>query len=360
MRRARRERARISRRATRRLLAIPLIGIAVALTIASAGSAKPAPADHAAAASNALAAAASNGLIGFNNLGEVKCGEFCVDVQDGVQKVFPAASYKLFITDGNLDANTMLANAQLQLEKKPKLYLDFDGGITNYKVTIAEFNKAHIPLFLLAGGPPPAGTKNVWWFGSASYASGVADAKAVIAYAKANGWDGKINGVFASYAPSWTAQDKGRVYGFAYELHKYDPSVSYSSMTLFDGSFAGSTIAGAATAFLNAHTGDDHLIFYTPTSDEDGISIIGAMDQLGRQSDAVIATIGGDTNGLAQLRSATSPIIAEIGYEPQTWGQQLLPIVKNILAGKHVPYDLYYKYQVLTKANINKLYPLSK
>jgi ABC-type sugar transport system substrate-binding protein len=293
--------------------------------------------------------------LGFMNLGKVKCGEFCVNVEQGIKQVFPAAGYQLFSTDGNLDANTMLANAKLMVGKKVKLYLDFDGGITNYKVTIAEMAKAHIPLFLLAGGPPPKGTKNVWWFGSNSYESGVADAKAVIAHAKAH-WGGKIDGIFSSWLSSWSDADKGRVWGFADTLHKFDASITRKSITLYDGTYAGEKIQAAASAFLTAHTGQTHLVFFTPTSDEDGVSIKGAMQQNGRTNDAVIVTIGGDKVGRAELRDKSSPIIAEIGYAPETWGKQLLPLVKQILAGKHPAYAQYYDYVLLTKANIRAKY----
>lgn len=298
---------------------------------------------------------AAGELIGFMNLGKVKCGEFCVNVEQGVKKTFPGAGYKLFTADGNLDANTMLANAKLMLGKNVKLYLDFDGGITNYKVTIAQFAKAKIPLFLLAGGPPPKGTQNVWWFGSNSYESGVGAAKAVIAHAKAN-WDGKIDGVFSSWLSSWSNADKGRVWGFADTLHKFDPKITRKSITLYDGTYAGEKIQAAASAFMTAHSGQKHLVFFTPTSDADGIAIKGAMEQVGRTGDAVIATIGGDKTGRAELRDKASPIIAEIGYAPETWGKQLLPIVKQILAGKKPSYVQYYDYVVLTKKNIRAKY----
>lgn len=368
----------VRRRTKRGPTTLVMAGIALAVTALVAGcssannaaESSSAPADESSSAPASLApssaaaeatssalpeAPSAGGLIGFNNIGAVKCGEFCVNVENGVKEAFPAAGYEVFVTDSDIDANKMLANADIMLQKKPKLYLNFDGGITNYQATIDKFAKAGIPMFLLAGGPPPEGTPNVWWFGANSYESGVASAQAIIDYAEAN-WGGQIDGVFASYLSSWSDEDKDRLNGFVETLSAKYPEFTDEAITKFDGSFAGEKIQAAASAFLSAHEGQQRLVFFTPTSDQDGISIRTAMEQVGRAKDGVIATIGGDKSGRAELRDPESPIISEIGYLPETWGAQLVPIVNQILAGEMPDYKQYYDYTVLTKDNITELY----
>ena len=60
-------------------------------------------------------------LVGFSNILRTGC-EFCVNVEDGVERDIGGAGYDVFAVDHNLDANQMLANADAMVTRGVDVY----------------------------------------------------------------------------------------------------------------------------------------------------------------------------------------------------------------------------------------------
>src|SRR5579864_3659541 len=109
-----------------------------------------------------------------------------------------------------------------------------------------------------------------------------------------------------------------------------------SGLTLYDGQGNSTPLQAAVTAFLNAHPGDHHLVFYTATSDADAASVETALTQAGRVGDAMLISIGGSAEGVALLCNKSSAMRADINYAPGTWGPGIVALAKKMMAGKKV------------------------
>jgi hypothetical protein len=347
----------ISRKVTLSVTAGLAAAAIVGVLGGSAGAASKRSSSHA-SASIVERINGSGPLIAFSELGAA-CGNFCVQVQNSIMSSFKAAGLSNFLVlNNNLDANTTIANAKTVAARHPALYIDTDGGLTNYKVTEQLMAKEHIPLILLFGAPPTGNPPNVAWENASHAQSGVIAGNFIVNWVKQH-WGGQIDGLFATWLASWPPENK-------LAIENMVPIVSAGlvkqwtmshGITLFDGQGQATPLEAAVTAFLNAHPNQHHLVFDTATSDTDAASVETALQQAGRVKDAMIVSAGASSEGINLLCNAKSTAMqGDINYQPGTWGPGLLKEAQLMLAKKPFPPIVEPHIFMVTPANVAKYF----
>jgi ribose transport system substrate-binding protein len=59
----------------------------------------------------------------------------------------------------------------------------------------------------------------------------------------------------------------------------------------------------------------------------------------------------------AELRAAGSPLIASVGYFPERYGEGVIRLALELLERRPVPPALFVKHQIVTRDNVDHLYP---
>jgi len=107
-------------------------------------------------------------------------------------------------------------------------------------------------------------------------------------------------------------------------------------------------------AWFTGHPNFKHVMINT-IDDERMQGAINALNQVGRFKDALTVASGADGLGQQQIKAGLEG--ASIAYFPERYGEWLVPILEDVLAGNPVPSFTGSKLIVITKANINKYYP---
>jgi ribose transport system substrate-binding protein len=107
-------------------------------------------------------------------------------------------------------------------------------------------------------------------------------------------------------------------------------------------------------AWFTGHPGFKHVMINT-IDDERMQGAINALNQVGRFKDALTIASGADGLGQQQIKAGLEG--ASIAYFPERYGEWLVPILQDVMAGNPVPSFTGSKLVVITKANINKYYP---
>jgi ribose transport system substrate-binding protein len=107
------------------------------------------------------------------------------------------------------------------------------------------------------------------------------------------------------------------------------------------------------TDWLTAHPTFKHLLINT-IDDERTQGEINALKQAGRLGDALTIASGVDQLGQQQIRAGQEN--ASVAFFPEKYGEWLIPILQDVMAGNPVPSFTGSKLIVITKANINKYY----
>jgi ribose transport system substrate-binding protein len=108
------------------------------------------------------------------------------------------------------------------------------------------------------------------------------------------------------------------------------------------------------TAWFTGHPNFKHVMINT-IDDERMQGAINALKQNGRFDDTLTISTGADELGQKQIKAGLEG--ASIGYFPERYGEWLLPILEDVMAGNPVPSFTGSNLVVITKANIGKYYP---
>ncbi len=351
-----------ARRSTLSLMASVALAVAAcggaATTAPSAATTAPSVAPTEApstAPSGTATPVAEQPLIGFANILRTGCA-FCTDVEKSVTDQVAAKGWELFAVDHNIDANQILANADAMVTKGVDVYLNFDGGVTNYAATIDKMKAAGIPMVFIDGPFPDFALPNVYWMGADSGLAGTELGKYAVEYAKAN-WDGKIDAVFATFQSSWPDETKKRLVNAMAEISKTYPDLTMETITISDAVLAGDKTQAEATAFLNANPGKNHLLFIATTNDIAGLAMESALDAAGRKGDGIVLSMGADSSAQEAIR-AGGDFKMSVAFGPERYGEFLVPVIEKILAGEIPPSITRAVAFPVDASNIDQYYPL--
>lgn len=299
-------------------------------------------------------AAGEKPLIGFQNILRTGCA-FCTDVETSVTNEVAKAGWDLFAVDGNVDANQMLANADAMVTKAVDAYLDFDGGITNYLATVDKMKAANIPTIFIDGPFPDFANPNVYWMGANSGAAGKILGDYAVKYAQDN-WGGQIDGIFASYQTTWPDETKKRLGEAMNSISAAFPEWTMDKVTINDVVLGPEKTQSEATAFLNANPDKHHLLFIATTNDVAGLAEESALDAAGRTGDGVVLSMGADSSAQEAIR-AGGDFKMSVAFGPEKYGQKLVPLLTQILAGQVPPVVTRADAFAVDASNIDQLYP---
>lgn len=110
----------------------------------------------------------------------------------------------------------------------------------------------------------------------------------------------------------------------------------------------------ALTDWFTSHPDFEHVMLNT-IDDERMQGMINAVEKTGNTDKAITIANGADELGISQIRSGKQ--MASIAFFPERYGEWLIPIMEDILAGNPVPSFTGSGLVAITKDNIDEYYP---
>jgi ribose transport system substrate-binding protein len=289
-----------------------------------------------------------NYVIGFANL--ERDIPFGIEVEKGIQKNADAAGIDLQIADNRLSGPTALANAQSFVQRNVDFVIEFQ--------TDVNFGPQVMKIFTDAGDtviaidiPMPGAT----FFGANNPKSGFMGGSylATAAIAKfgadkvAKGY--YINGMLPQSGAIPAMRTEGQEAGFQAVLPDFpkDHIITFDSKNTMQESYTQmSNVLGRIPTGVP--------IMAQGINDQVALGIIQAAKQAGRTDDLIVTGNGGDETK-ALVNEPT--LVASTGYFPERYGNFLIPMALETLAGKTLPPAVLMTHYMLTKSNVCKYYP---
>jgi ribose transport system substrate-binding protein len=216
---------------------------------------------------------------------------------------------------------------------------------------MAIFDKAKIPAASIDVSHP-----NAVFFGASNYASGVVGGKAAGEYAKAN-WDCKDVWVFMGENLEEGEAADLRLVGFAdgvQEVCGALPADRIDRMRLSAGT-ADQAIT-VTTDWLTAHPEAKHILSGT-IDDERANGMAKAF--VATKRDGMVVGQGCDSVGIAVVKMAPASenrFLGCVAYYPEKYGDYLVSIALDVMAGKAVPQEIHMEHSFLDHDTIGTVY----
>ena len=276
---------------------------------------------------------------------------FAIPITKGISKLAKDLGLKLIYCDAEFKPEKAISCAEILASQKPDFVIagNWQGGAA--AAIMAIFDKAKIPAASIDVSHP-----NAVFFGASNYASGVVGGKAAGEYAKAN-WDCKDVWVFMGENLEEGEAADLRLVGFAdgvQEVCGALPADRIDRMRLSAGT-ADQAIT-VTTDWLTAHPEAKHILSGT-IDDERANGMAKAF--VATKRDGMVVGQGCDSVGIAVVKMAPASENRFLGcaaYYPEKYGDYLVSIALDVMAGKAVPQEIHMEHTFLDHDTIGTVY----
>lgn len=277
--------------------------------------------------------------IGFANLGETM--PFSIDVRRGVERAAQAAgNIDLVFADNRLNGEVALAVAERFTAQNLDLVIEYqiDEQIGNQ--IMDKFHQAGIPV--IAVDIPIVGAT---YFGVDNYRAGHMAGLALGNWIKAN-WGGHIDSLVVLEEPRAGSLVAARIQGQLDRLQSVIGDIPLDKrVTLNSGNTCEISETVMTAALLQMP--EAHRLAVVCFNDDAALGALMAARKLHREQDVAIVGQGADRRVRDEMSLSGCRIIGSTAYEPERYGEKLIPLALKILRGEPVPPAVYIDHEFI-------------
>jgi ribose transport system substrate-binding protein len=267
--------------------------------------------------------------------------------------------------NNNFDGPTALNNAQLMVQQKPDLVINWTGVEAIGNAVGEVFKRANMPCIAVNQKIPGCP-----FFNLVNRDLGIGAAKIVIPIMKKKGWTAKDTTLILVASPGAGAEVNSNSRYFYTHVSRAIPGMAKATPTSItdkttnigklpngiqvDGKASLEPTYNAVKATLQILPKDRHLVVFT-INDDSALGAWRAITQDGRQKNTLIIGQGANAQGLKHLRTNPS-WVAEGSVFFELWPRYLLAMGVAVLNGARPPVQTYAPQIVLSKQNVAKFY----
>jgi ribose transport system substrate-binding protein len=275
---------------------------------------------------------------------------FGILTEKGIQANADAAGIKLVVADNRLDGPTGLTNAQSFIRQHVDFVIEFQTDVNFGPKISAAFKDAGIKVIAI-DIPMPDTT----FFGVNNPRSGFMTGSYLGAAAIHQfGKDKVLSGYFVDGALPQSGvipalRTRGQLAGFNAEV----PNFPADHILQIDTK---NTLQESYSQMSNVLGRIPHgvPIMVTAINDQSAIGMLRAVKSAGRADDLIVVGSGADES---QALASEEKLVASTGSFPERYGNYIIPMALDELAGNAVPPAAFVHHVMVSKANICKYNP---
>ncbi len=271
---------------------------------------------------------------------------FSEEVTRSLRDAAASSGVDLVELDNRYDAATAVQNAEEFIRNSVDLIIEFNVEQSVAAVIGDKVASANIPLIAIDIPHP-----NATFFGVDNYRVGVEAGEVLARYAQLE-WKGKVDRVIGLDLPEAGILVQGRISGAFEAVRSALPGLPEGTFLRLDGRGMRETSAKLIEDYLEKHP-KDRAILIAAATDTSALGAIDAAKKLKRQKH--IAVVGQDCikEALEEMKSPSSPLIASVSHEINTYGPNLMQLGLSLLKGQIVPPYNYVSHRLVTREAVS-------
>ena len=281
--------------------------------------------------------------------GQGQDSSFAREVHEGIERAASREPIDFVVVDNRYQPKIALKNAELLIRDGVDLVIEFQTDEAVAPAIASKYREANIPMIAI-DIPHPGAT----YFGANNYEAGLLAGRHLARWARQQ-WNGRVDEILlleiarAGSLPA--ARVKGVVAGIREVVHEAGgwPIVSIDA----DGQFK------TALERVRKHLRETSAsrILVGAANDPSALGAARAFQEAGRTDGCAIVGQNAEPDARAELRAENSPLIASVGYFPERYGEGVIRLALDLLGRRAVPPAIFVKHQLVTRDNVDHLYP---
>jgi ribose transport system substrate-binding protein len=281
--------------------------------------------------------------------GQGQDSSFAHEVHSGVLRAAEHAQVELIVVDNRYQPKIALKNAQRLIREGVDLVIEFQTDEAAAPAIASAYHQAGIPMIAI-DIPHPGAT----YFGANNYEAGLMAGRHLGRWARQY-WSGQADEILllelarAGSLPA--SRMRGVIAGVRDVVHEAAawPVVSIDG----DGQFR------TAMERVRRHLRETRAtrILVGAANDPSALGAARAFQEAGRADACAIVGQNAEPDARAELRATGSPLVASVGYFPERYGAGVIRLALDLLARRPAPPAVFVKHQMVTRDNVDHLYP---
>lgn len=276
--------------------------------------------------------------------------EFARKVTESLQRAAARERVDLITLNNRYSPKEALRNADLLVDARVDLVLEFQTYERVAPIVAAKFLEARIPVIAIEIPHPGA-----VYFGANNYQAGLIAGRALGRWAKEK-WNGEVEQVMLLELPIAGPIPALRITGIQDGLRAELPRTANVPILHLDGKGDFDQILLVVRRSVRRNPRRRTLV--GTVNDMCALAALRAFEEAGAGQLCAVVGQNAISEARNELRRPGTRLIGTVAYFPERYGDDLVPLALNVLENKPVPPATFVKHQLLTPKNVNLIYPL--
>jgi ribose transport system substrate-binding protein len=273
---------------------------------------------------------------------------FAQDVVESVQRAAKAEGVDLVLADNRYNPKVALRNVDMLIREGIDLAMEFQADEQIAPIISAKYREAGIPLIAIEI-PHPGAT----FYGANNYEAGLIGGRYIARWAK-NHWRENVDEVILLELPRAGSLPAARVTGMLVGMREILRYLGNVPVVHLDGDGQFETSCEVIRKHLRVNGSKRILI--GAINDPSALGALSAFEEAGRLHHCAVVGQNASPEARMELRKKSTSLVGSVGYFPERFGDDLIPLALDILNRKHVPPAVFIKHHMIDASNVDHFY----
>ena len=281
--------------------------------------------------------------------GQGQDNSFPREVQTGLMAAAQKEQVELIVVDNRYQPRVALRNVEHLIRERVDLVIEFQTDEAVAPAIASRCLEANIPLIAI-DIPHPGAT----YFGADNYQAGLLAGRHLGKWAKAQ-WGGQVDEVLLVELARAGSLVRARMSGVVAGIRRVLRAAERCAVVTLDGD--GQFKASLERVRRHLRESKARHVLVGAANDPSALGAARAFQEAGRASTCAIVGQNAEPDARAELREPRTPLVASVGYFPESYGEGLIRLALDLLGRRPVPPAVFVHHHLVTADDVDHFYP---
>jgi ribose transport system substrate-binding protein len=270
-------------------------------------------------------------------------------VTESLQRSAAAADIDLLVLDNEDSSSVALRNANTFVNEHVDLMIESQTDTRIAGQIGARFRAASIPVIAIEI-PHPQTT----YYGANNSQAGLIAGRYLARWAESH-WQGNVDELLLLELPKAGQVPNARILGSMLGIIERLVSLSERQIKILRTSGHYENTVALTRNHLRRSRSERILV--AAINDPCALGALAGFREAGREEHCAIVSHNASPEAHAELAEKSSRLIGSVGYFPERYGEGVIPLALDLLAGRPVPPATFIRHEMINSSNLRSFYP---
>jgi ribose transport system substrate-binding protein len=273
-------------------------------------------------------------------------------VSESIRSSAYEAGVDLMVLSNRYSPKVAVRNAETFVREKVDLVIEFQTDQQSASIVASKLVEAGIPIIAIDIPHPGA-----HYYGANNYRAGLIGGRA-LGHACTHHWGGAVDELILLELPMAGPLPRSRLTGMLAGIREILPKVPDQKVRFIDGNGRYESSLDVMRKHLRKSKAKRVLI--GAMNDPSCLGALQAFEEAGREQHCLAVGQNASIEARREMRRSNSRLVGSVSYFPEQYGEAVISLALDKLRGKDVPPASFVKHLMITRDNVDVMYPNDK